>query len=166
MTNQGNKIREQVATIVQAQLKTIGIQADIRIFEWTTFLTEYVNKKNFDACVLGWSLSLDPDVFAIWHSSQTGEYQYNHVSYSNPEVDRLLVEGRYTLDQGKRQAIYRKIHHLLADDQPYTFLFAPYNLTAVHKRFKGITYHRFGGIGWDTQKWYVPQSLQKYQLQP
>ena len=134
--------------------------------EWTTFLSQHIDKRDFDACILGWSLTLDPDVFAIWHSSQTGEHQLNHVSYSNPEVDRLLVEGKSTLDMAKRQAIYRKVHRLIHDDQPYTFLYVPYALSAVHKRFKGITYHRFGGIGWHTERWYVPQAQQKYQHLP
>ncbi len=165
ITNQGNVSRERIVTIVQEQLKQVGIQVDIRIMEWTAFLTNHVNKRDYDAIVLGWSLSLDPDSYSIWHSSQTGEHQYNFVSYSNPEVDRLLIAGRRTLDPAKRQAIYRRIHALIAEDQPYTFLYVPYALPALHKRFKGLTVTRLG-IGWYPTKWYVPKTQQKYQIQP
>ncbi len=165
ITNQGNVSRERVATIVQEQLKAIGIQADIQIVEWTAFLTNYINKRDFDAIVMGWSLSLDPDSYAIWHSSQTGENQYNFVSYSNPEVDRLIIAGRRTLDFEKRKAIYRRIHALIAEDQPYTFLYIPYSLPAVHKRFKGLTVSRVK-IGWNPEQWYVPKAQQKRQMTP
>jgi len=40
--------------------------------------------------VLGWSLSLDPDQYSIWHSSQTKPGQFNFINYSNPQVDKLL----------------------------------------------------------------------------
>jgi len=166
LINQGNDERARTATILQQQLKQVGVEVELRVVEWTTFLSQHIDKRDFDACILGWSLTLDPDVYAIWHSSQMGEHQLNHVSYSNPEVDRLLVEGRSTLEMAKRQAIYRKVHRLIHDDQPYTFLYVPYALSAVHKRFKGLTYHRFGGIGWHTERWYVPQAQQKYQHLP
>jgi peptide/nickel transport system substrate-binding protein len=139
---------------------------EIRVLEWTTFLSQYIDKRDFDAYLLGWSLTLDPDSYAIWHSSQAQEHQMNYPSYVNPEVDRLLVEGRAVLDQGKRQTIYRRIHRLIYDDQPYTFLYVPYALSSVHKRFKGLSYHRFGGVGWHTENWYVPTTQQKYQALP
>ena len=46
ITNQGNKTRELTAQIIQEQLKKIGLQVNIRILEWSTFLNQYVNKKN------------------------------------------------------------------------------------------------------------------------
>jgi len=80
-------------------------------------------------------------------------------------VDRLLIAGRRTLDPAKRQAIYRRIHALIAEDQPYTFLYVPFSLPALHKRFKGLTVTRLG-IGWYPTKWYVPASQQKYKITP
>ena len=161
MTNQGNKMRQLCATIIQSNLKQVGIQVKIRILEWASFIHQYIDKKNFDAVILGWSLSRDPDQYSIWHSSQIKEGQYNFVSYSNPEVDRLLVEGRRTFDMEKRKEIYHKIHAILAKEQPYTFLYVADALPVVHKRFHGIEVAP-AGIGYNFIKWYVPKDQQKY----
>jgi len=161
MTNQGNKMRELCATIIQFNLKQIGIQVKIRILEWASFIHQYIDKKNFDAVILGWSLSRDPDQYSIWHSSQIKEGQYNFVSYSNPEIDRLLVEGRRTFNMEKRKEIYHRIHTILAEEQPYTFLYVADALPVVHKRFHGIEVAP-AGIGYNFIKWYVPREQQKY----
>jgi peptide/nickel transport system substrate-binding protein len=161
MTNQGNKMRELCATIIQSNLRAVGIQVNIRILEWAAFIHQYIDKKNFDAVLLGWSLSRDPDQYAIWHSSQIKEGQYNFISYNNPEVDRLLVEGRRTFDMQKRKEIYHKIHAILAEEQPYTFLYVADALPIVHNRFHGIEVAP-AGIGYNFIKWYVPKDQQKY----
>jgi len=105
ITNNGNQTRKDVAVLVQEQLRNIGIEAEIALYEWSVFLSEKIDKRNFDACVLGWSLSLDPDVYEIWHSSQR-EKGFNFVGYKNPEVDRLIEDGRTEYDREKRKRIY------------------------------------------------------------
>jgi len=162
ITNQGNVSRERIATIVQQQLKQIGIQVNVQIVEWTTFLSQYVDPKKFDAVILGWTLSPEPDCYQLFHSSQTGEHQFNFVSYKNRTVDALLVEGRRVLDPAKRQLIYRRLHQVLYDDQPYTFLYVPEAMPAIHKRFKGYEVND-NGIATRPEKWYVPSVQQKYQ---
>ena len=61
----------------------------------------FIDKRSFDAVILGWSLARDPDQYAIWHSEETKEGKYNFVSYNNPEVDSLLIQGRRTFDLKK-----------------------------------------------------------------
>jgi len=160
ITNQGNKERELCATIIQEKLSKIGIKVKIRILEWSTFVHEYVDKKKFDAVVLGWNLSLDPDQFSMWHSSQI-ERGYNFVSFKNKEVDKLLEEGRRVFDQEKRRRIYYRFHEVLSDEQPYCFLYVRDSLPAIHGRFKGIKIEPLG-ISYNFIKWYVPGSEQKY----
>jgi peptide/nickel transport system substrate-binding protein len=165
MTNQGNKIRSLSAEIIQAQLRAVGIKVNVRVIEWSAFVHQFIDKKSFDAVLLGWQLARDPDQYAIWHSDQIHEGQYNFISYANPEVDRLLEEGRRTFDQPRRQAIYRRVHRILADDLPYIFLYYPESLPVVHKRFRGPEVAP-AGIGWNFQHWWVPKEEQKYVLQP
>jgi len=160
ITNQGNKERELCATIIQEKLSKIGIKVKIRILEWSTFVHEYVDKKKFDAVVLGWSLSLDPDQFSIWHSSQIKK-GYNFISYKNKEVDRLLEEGRRIFAPEKRKKIYHRFHEILAEEQPYCFLYVRDALPAIHGRFKGIKVEPLG-ISYNFIKWFVPKSEQKY----
>ena len=102
MTNQGNTERIRTAEIIQQNLKAVGIVVDIRVMEWQAFL-EQIDKRSFDAIILGWSMGRDPDLYDIWHSSKTKKGEYNFISYKNPVVDRLLVEGRRTFDIEKAE---------------------------------------------------------------
>jgi peptide/nickel transport system substrate-binding protein len=161
ITNQGNPLREKTAQIVQQRLKQVGIAVKIRIIEWTVFLKEYVDKGNFDAVILGWNILQDPDLYNVWHSSQAVKGGLNFVNYKDPEVDTLLTDGRQTFDETKRKKCYDRFQEILADQQPYIFLYAPYSLPAVSSRIKGIV-PAPAGITYNIEKWYVPKAYQKY----
>src|SRR5581483_4378672 len=93
LTNQGNDERKRVAEIIQAALREIGVGVEIRTIEWSSFLKEFIRKRRFEAIILGWGITPDPDQYELWHSSKTGPEQLNIVSYANPEVDALLERG-------------------------------------------------------------------------
>ncbi len=160
ITNQGNDERKQAAEIIQQNFKKVGIAVKIKVVEWQAFINQFVDKRNFEAIILGWSIGIDPDNYIMWHSSQTGPNQYNFVSYSNPEVDRLLVLGRKTFDRQNRQEIYRKIHAILAEDQPYCFLYVPDALPIVNVKFHGIRQEK-AGIWYNFEDWWIPKGLQR-----
>lgn len=160
-TNQGNSVRIQTAEIIQRRLKAVGIDVKIHVVEWAAFINTFIRKRDFEAIILGWGLGLDPDQYEIWHSSKTGPDQLNHVSYSNPEVDRLLEQGRRTFNQERRKAIYGELQRVLAEDQPVVFLYVPEALTAVSSRIQGIE-PAPAGIDWNFIRWYVPKDLQRY----
>jgi peptide/nickel transport system substrate-binding protein len=160
-TNQGNVVRIQTAEIIQRRLRAVGIDVNIHVVEWAAFINTFIRKKDFEAIILGWGLGLDPDQYEIWHSSKTGPDQLNHVSYSNPEVDRLLEQGRRTFNRERRTAIYREFQRVLAEDQPLVFLYVPEALTAVSSRIQGIE-PAPAGIAWNFIRWYVPKDLQRY----
>jgi len=160
MTNQGNSERIHAAEIMQQNFKKVGIDANIRVMEWQAFL-EQIDKRSFDAILLGWSMSRDPDLYDIWHSSKTKKGEYNFISYANAEVDRLLVEGRRSFDLEKRKKIYYRIHEILAEEQPYAFLYVPDATPIVHKRFKGIVPAPLG-IFYNFREWSVPKSRMEW----
>ncbi len=161
ITNQGNDQRKTVAEIIQKRLADIGIKVKIKILEWSTFISEFIDKRKFDAVLLGWSLSRDPDNYDIWHSSKTKEGEFNFISYSNPEVDELLIKARRTFNQEERAGYYKKIHEIVYEQVPYMFLYVPDSLPVVHKRFRGIVPAPLG-IGYNFIKWYVSANEQKY----
>lgn len=161
-TNQGNAVRQQTAEIIQRRLRAVGIDVKIHVVEWAAFINTFIKKRDFEAIILGWGLGNDPDQYIIWHSSQTGPDELNHVTYRNPRVDALLEAGRRTLDQGKRKAIYREFQEILAEDQPVVFLYVPEALPVVASRIHGVRPTPTGiGYRWPTT-WYVPASLQRY----
>jgi peptide/nickel transport system substrate-binding protein len=156
ITNQGNDTRIKTAQIIKEHLKALGIEMNIKVLEWQAMLHEFVDKKRFEAVLMGWALGRDPDAYIIWHSSQTKEGAFNFISYKNEEVDRLLIEGRRTFDMERRKEIYHRVHEILAEEQPYTFLYVPDSLPVLHKRFKGVEKAPLG-IWYDFIKWRVPE---------
>lgn len=165
VTNQGNEERQKVAEIIQRRLKDIGIRVKIKVVEWSVFLSEVVDRKNFEAILLGWTVPREPDLFDVWHSSKTKEGEFNFIGYKNDEVDRLLLEGRRDFDQRQRQKIYRRVQEILYDEQPYMFLFYSESLSILHKRFRGVE-PAPAGIGYNFIDWWVPRQEQKYRIAP
>ena len=156
LTNQGNNERKKTGEIIQQDLKAVGIDVKLKVLEWQAFLHDFVHKGRFEAVILDWSLTPDPDAYDLWHSSKTGEGEFNFVGYKNAEVDRLLVEGRQTFDIEKRKKIYHRVHEILADEVPYTFLYVPDSLPVLDKRFKGVKVEP-AGIWYNYEEWYVPK---------
>ena len=161
LTNQGNDERKKIAEIIQASLRDLGIGVEIRILEWAALLKEHVKKRNFDAMILGWGTGADPDQYVVWHSSQTGPDQLNHISYKNPEVDALLEAGRSSCVQADRTRFYHRLHEVLAEDQPLVFLYWRDVMPAVSARVFGINPGP-AGIRWNQEEWFVPKYLHRY----
>lgn len=134
ITNAGNPIRKNIMTIAQNGWRRIGIKCNTQVFEWAVFLKDFVNTFNFDAVILGWSMGIDPDLYQIWHSSQTGKRQLNFVGYSNSEVDRLIVRIRQEYDKKKQVKMTRQVHRIIAHDQPYTFLYVAKSTQLLDKK--------------------------------
>ncbi len=128
-------------------------------------MNDFIKKGRFDATILGWTVSMDPDIYDVWHSSKTKPDELNFIAYKNAEVDELLEQGRSTFDQKQRKKCYDRIQEILAEDQPYLFLYVPDALPIIQKRFRGIEPAPLG-IGYNFIKWYVPQPEQKLLMKP
>lgn len=164
LTNQ-NKQREMSAVLVQRRLKEIGIDVQIRVLEWASFIGRFIKTGDFDVVLLGWGLSLDPDQYSIWHSSQQGPGQFNFIGYNNPRVDKLLEQGRLELDPDKRMKIYHEFAKILLEDSPVVYLYAGYGLPAIHRRVKGIDNPAPpAGIGYNSYEWYIPRALRRNEI--
>jgi len=161
LVNQGNEVRAKTAEIVQRRLAETGISVKIRIIEWAAFIKEFINKRRFDAVILGWTIPMDPDLYDVWHSSKTGPSELNFVTYKSEEVDALLEKGRGTFDRAERKRCYDRIQEILAEDQPYIFLYVPDALPIFNARVRGIDPAPIG-IGHNVIRWYVPLEEQKY----
>ena len=161
LTNQGNEQRILTATVIQSQLKEIGIAVNIRTVEWAAFIKEFVSKGRFDAVILGWTIGADPDIYEVWHSSKAKPGGLNMTMYRNAEVDALLEAGRATPDMDQRRLIYARLQEVLADDQPYCFLYVPCALPMVQARFRGVE-PAVAGIMHNFDKWWVTRSEHRY----
>ncbi|NOQ43475.1 MAG: peptide ABC transporter substrate-binding protein [Dehalococcoidia bacterium] len=123
ISNQGNPIRKQLLPIVQNAWRKIGVDVRTDVLEWAVFIQERVNKLDFDVLILGWSMGIEPDLYQIWHSSQTGPYQLNFVGFKNAEADDLIIRIRQEYDRGRQIGYCHRLHEIIAAAQPYTFLY-------------------------------------------
>ena len=123
ITNNGNPLRKAIMAIAQDAWKKIGIQVETDLLEWSVFIQKRVNELDFDALILGWSMGIDPDLFQIWHSSQTGKFQLNFVGYADPVSDDLIVKIRREYDVQRQVDYCHRLHRRIAEAQPYTFLY-------------------------------------------
>jgi ABC-type transport system substrate-binding protein len=149
LTNHGNDERIGIMVVAQQAWAKLGIDVTILPVEWSVFIQKHVNKLEFDAIVLGWSLGFDPDIYQIWHSSQTHPEQLNFAGYQNPLADELLVRIRQEYNPEKQIAYCHDLHRIIAEDQPYTFLVAmrglsllDHNLVRQVKTSEGLVYKK------------------------
>jgi ABC-type transport system substrate-binding protein len=134
ITNQGNDIRLAILAIAQDSWRKIGVDVRTDVLEWAVFIQERVNKLDFDAMVLGWSMGIEPDLYQIWHSSQTGPNQLNFVNFNNAEADRLIIDIRQEYDHDRQAELCHRLHEIIAHEQPYTFLFVSKWTAILDKR--------------------------------
>ena len=134
ITNSGNEVRKAVMVVAQNAWRRLGIKVETLTMEWAVFINERVDKGDFDALILGWSMGLDADLYQIFHSSQTGHFQLNFVGYANPAADALMIRIRQEYNRERQVAMARRLHRLIAADQPYTFLFVGKGLTLLDRK--------------------------------
>lgn len=134
ITNNGNDIRKAILTVAQDEWRKIGIDVRTDLLEWAVFIQERVDKADFDALILGWSMGIEPDLFQIWHSSQTNPFQLNFVGFKNEEADDLIVKIRQEYDHDRQVAYCHQLHEIIAREQPYTFLYVTKWTAVLDKR--------------------------------
>ena len=138
-----------------------GIVVNISPVEWSVY-TERLDEHNYDVCQLGWGLDWEDDPYQIWHSSQADVPKgSNHVGFKNAEADKIIEEARCEFDVAKRTELYHRLHRLLHEEQPYTFLISPDALVAQDKRFQNAKVWKPINEMYLDAFW-VPLKLQKY----
>jgi len=133
ITKNGDEIRRDIATLLQDDLKQVGIEVKVEIYEWSVLLSRFIGKRDFEAIVMGWALGNDYDQYAIWHSSQTHPEELNFIGYSNPKADRLLMELRQEYSRQEIIRIAGELQQTIYNDQPDLFLFVPESTSVMWK---------------------------------
>lgn len=155
----GHPSWDDIARLVRDNLADAGIAVQLDPLQFAVFV-ERLNNKNFDAISLCWGGSIESDPYQIFHSDQIKGEGDNFVSYANPELDRTIEKARREVIEEERMPLWRKVHRIIHEDQPYTFLYSRKSLVFIDGRFKNV--HRVKlGIN-DRTEWYVPEPQQKY----
>ncbi|OSB10957.1 hypothetical protein B2H97_05825 [Paraclostridium bifermentans] len=154
----GNKLREQTAPIIQANLKDIGVKMELENMEFTALMDKVVANHDFELYLMGNNLSLDPDPKPYWHSTsasdEKGNSAWNISSFKNEKADQLIEQGISVSDQKQRKEIYSQFGKLLNDEVPWAYLYSQNIRKAYNphlKDFKPYTFNDFDNV----KDWYI-----------
>jgi peptide/nickel transport system substrate-binding protein len=158
MTVSGTPFYERLAKLIKDEMAKVGIELTVDPYEWSVF-QERLNTRSFDAVTLAWGGTVEEDPYQIWHSSQIGNRGSNYVGFKNAEADSLIEQARRTMDEDKRNELYPRLHRILHEEQPYTFMFTRPFLQLLDRRFENVKVHK---LGLNPLEWYVPRDKQRY----
>lgn len=157
------KESEAVKRVVLAfknYLKNIGVDIKVEFKEWQAWKEDVFQENDFDIVFASWVFDDSADISSLFHSGEIGPWKNNFIGYSNPEVDSLLNESKLTLDHEKRRTINRKLHAILADENPYTFLWTVTNYAAYHSKIRHVAIHPYKYFSF-ADEWFMSEKDQK-----
>ena len=126
------------APVVAANLKRIGINAEIENVEYAVWIKRWL-AKDFDMTMNTTPGYADPDTafFRALHSTKGQNWN----SWSVPDLDGLLEEGRKTFDQKRRKEIYDKAQVMILENVPHLWLFSADHIDFSQSYVKGWVQH-------------------------
>lgn len=146
-----------VAQEVKVYWDSIGVRTVINAVD-PTEIANLVSSRSFETLVYSEILGGDPDIFAFWHSSQTGDKGLNIAGYKNDKVDKLLEEARASSDKTLRISDYAQVQKIITSELPAIFLYEQNYIYVQSKKLKGFNgtaivspSDRFAGIS----NWYL-----------
>jgi peptide/nickel transport system substrate-binding protein len=155
-----NETIKRVVLAFQNYMRQVGIKIDLEFREWQAWKEDVFVNHDFDLIIAEWAFDDSADISTLFHSKETGAWRNNFIDYSNPDVDALIIEAKTTLDREKQRTINQKLHKLLAEDQPYTFLWTITNYAAVHKKVRHVEIQPFKFFTF-VDSWYIPTAEQE-----
>jgi len=163
ITNSERKTRADMAAQIRRDLRKIGIQVDLQIQSFNTYIAKVSQARDFD-CYLGGFLGggIEPNSGSNIWLSQGGLHTFNQspqpgdqpligwtASDWEKEIDRLFIAAAQELDETKRRAIYAEFQQITQEELPYIYLVERLALDAVRARIQGIKYSALGGAFWN-----------------
>ena len=137
--------RIDMAVIIQDNLKKIGINAEIKTFQWAAYVSTIENPNIIKPLfIMSWNISNDdPDevLYPLYHSSQI-DVHTNVVFYKNEKFDNLISEARETTDKEKRMKLYEEAQDIIQEDLPHYTLVYPKQNFAYKASIKNIKYNK------------------------
>ena len=126
------------ATVIQQNLRLVGIDLDVRSYEFATFYADVLSG-NVQMYTLQWVGVTDPDMLRrVFHSEQVPPVGFNRIYYRNPDVDRLIDLASTALTDGARRQYYAEVQKAVAEDAPYISLWYKTNIAVARRGISGL----------------------------
>ncbi|WP_331248524.1 glutathione ABC transporter substrate-binding protein [Evansella clarkii] len=131
--------RQDIAQLIQHQLSEIGVEVDIDMTEFGTYL-ERAQQGETEMFLGSWgTVTMDGDygLYAVFHSDNKG-VPGNRSFIENERIDELLDQARQETDQDIRLDLYEEVQNELAEESPYAYLFFPDLNAGVRDEVEGF----------------------------
>jgi peptide/nickel transport system substrate-binding protein len=123
----------RAAEIYQSMLTAVGLNVELRLLDWSTWLSEVYRGSDFDLTVIGHTGKLDPD-------GRLGPYDSpdNYVGWHNREAAGLIAEARRETDQGLRERMYTRVLEIMAVELPHVYIGSNYRHVGLRENVQGF----------------------------
>jgi peptide/nickel transport system substrate-binding protein len=156
-----NRLRQDLATVIQSQLRQIGVDVQLRVMEFQTLLQQH-RARDYDSVLSGWILdSFRVDPTALFSCEEARREQSpNRAGYCNPQADQLMIAGMQETDTGRSRELWGQFSQLLQQDQPITFLFWTEDMAGIAPRLQGADMDARGKLV-NLQRWWIPEGQRR-----
>jgi peptide/nickel transport system substrate-binding protein len=161
LVNSANRTHQDIATVVQQQLREIGVQAEIRTAEFQTLLQQH-KERDYDAVISNWTLDtfkVDPTPLFSCEQAEA-ELSANRAGFCDPAIDQLITSGVRTADGGEAQQIWGRFSEALQQQQPITFLYWTEDLAAIGPRLQNVEMDARSKLV-NVAEWWIPADRQR-----
>lgn len=155
----GNQVRIDSASLIQDNLRQVGIRVDLEILEFASLIPKVFEEQAADIWLLGWSLPIEPDPRGVWDTADTGNIWTQATGWHNERAVQLLMQGVEKLDQAERKPIYAEWAGIVSDELPYVFLYTQNKLQAMNTRVQEAA-PDVRGVTHNIYEWWIPAAMQ------
>jgi peptide/nickel transport system substrate-binding protein len=143
ITNQGNQLRADIVTMVQEDLRRVGVRVVPRSLEWNTFV-QNIQVGDFDGCVFGWKTGTRVDLTDLWRSTSAPPDGFNVARYDNATVDSLIDAAKNAMTRGAAGDLWRRCQAIIYADQPALFIAVPYEVVGLRRGYCDVEPNAIG----------------------
>lgn len=151
---------KKVCEIIKENWGKIGVKIEVKTYPPQELLQNIIKERKYEILLFGHSLTMTPEPYFFWHSSQIKYPGLNLSLYENKDLDKLLEKASKEININERKKILEKIQNKIIEDIPAIFLYSPNYLYGVKKQLKGFNgkfildpSKRFIGI----EDWYIKE---------
>ncbi len=130
--------RQALIERISEDWRKIGVDAQPTPVTFAGLVADFLNPRRFDAALIGWEITGDPDPYPLWHSTQAEGGGQNYSGWDNKEADQLMEQGRALNFEQQRRDLYVRFQEVFAEEVPSLLLYYPVYTYGVSKRVHNV----------------------------
>ncbi|MEJ2152639.1 MAG: ABC transporter substrate-binding protein, partial [Gemmatimonadota bacterium] len=157
-TNGNNRMRVDIVTVIQQQLKDVGVEVTPNVLEFNTFIDQLLSK-DYQSAVGGWSVGIKAALTSLFGKDAL----FNFLSADNERMLELMAQAELERDMEKAKRLWSEMQRISVDESYYTYLFQLNDLHVINERFENTDMNAYGW-SFNLEEWFVPEGRQRYDV--